>query len=49
MKTCNYIAVRILLLVAEHVADYTFKTEIERLTRDIKELIKQDMADDGKS
>lgn len=49
MKVCNYIAVRILLCVAENVAEYGFKSEIQNLTRDIKDLIKKDMADNGKS
>lgn len=49
MTRCDYIAIRILLCVAENVASYGFKSEIESLTRDIKELIKQELGDNAKS
>jgi hypothetical protein len=45
MTRCDYIAIRILLCVAETVASYGFKSEIQNLTRDIKELIKQELAE----
>lgn len=45
MSRRNYIAIRILLCVAENVAEYGFKTEIERLSRDLKKLLEEELAE----
>ncbi len=45
----NYIAIRILLAVAEFIADYSLKSEIQATIRDIREVMKEQRDDESKA
>lgn len=46
MTRRTYIAIRILLFVACYLGDYNMKPEIENLTREIRKLMEEELAEE---